>query len=140
VDLTDIAHSSHGSTNAQTGDIENPDALTELATGPKLNWVICGGESGQGARPMHPDWARSLRDQCAAAGTAFFFKQWGKFGPEERAAEWLTQPPEIETGCRITRWPTPENRTLEVMIPSNKKTTGALLDGREHKDFPNARL
>lgn len=44
-----------------------------------LDWVICGGESGHGARPMHPDWARSLRDQCTAAGVPFFFKQWGKF-------------------------------------------------------------
>lgn len=42
-----------------------------------IHWVICGGESGPGARPIHPDWARSLRDQCAAAGVPFFFKQWG---------------------------------------------------------------
>ena len=42
-----------------------------------IQWVICGGESGPGARPMHPDWARSLRDQCAAAGVAFFMKQMG---------------------------------------------------------------
>jgi protein gp37 len=42
-----------------------------------LDWIICGGESGPKARPMHPDWARSLRDQCATAGVAFFFKQWG---------------------------------------------------------------
>lgn len=42
-----------------------------------LDQVICGGETGPGARPMHPEWARSLRDQCQAAGTAFFFKQWG---------------------------------------------------------------
>jgi protein gp37 len=42
-----------------------------------LDWVICGGESGPGARPMHPDWARGLRDQCVAAGVPFFFKQWG---------------------------------------------------------------
>ncbi|MCA1973640.1 MAG: phage Gp37/Gp68 family protein, partial [Caenispirillum sp.] len=44
---------------------------------PPLDWVIVGGESGPGARPMHPDWARSLRDQCAAAGVPFLFKQWG---------------------------------------------------------------
>jgi protein gp37 len=44
---------------------------------PRVDWVICGGESGPGARPMHPDWARSLRDQCQAAGVPFFFKQWG---------------------------------------------------------------
>jgi hypothetical protein len=43
----------------------------------RLNWVIAGGERGPDARPMHPDWARSLRDQCAAAGVLFFFKQWG---------------------------------------------------------------
>ena len=40
-----------------------------------IDWVICGGESGPGARPMHPDWARSLRNQCQAAGVAFFYKQ-----------------------------------------------------------------
>jgi protein gp37 len=42
-----------------------------------IHWVIAGGESGHGARPMHADWVRSLRDQCAAAGVPFFFKQWG---------------------------------------------------------------
>ncbi len=42
-----------------------------------LDWVICGGESGPNARPMHPDWARSVRDQCVTAGVSFFFKQWG---------------------------------------------------------------
>lgn len=42
-----------------------------------IDWVIVGGESGRGARPMHPDWARTLRDQCAAAGVPFLFKQWG---------------------------------------------------------------
>jgi len=46
---------------------------------PRLDWVITGGESGPGARPMHPDWARGLRDQCAAAGVPFFFKQWGEW-------------------------------------------------------------
>ena len=46
---------------------------------PALDWVIVGGESGPGARPMHPDWARSLRDQCQAAGVPFFFKQWGEW-------------------------------------------------------------
>jgi len=49
--------------------------------GPSIDWVIVGGESGPGARPMHPDWARSLRDQCTAAGTPFHFKQWGEWGP-----------------------------------------------------------
>ncbi|MDP2356853.1 MAG: phage Gp37/Gp68 family protein [Beijerinckiaceae bacterium] len=44
-----------------------------------ISWVICGGESGKAARPMHPSWARSLRDQCKAAGVAFHFKQWGEW-------------------------------------------------------------
>lgn len=44
-----------------------------------LNWVICGGESGGGARAMNPAWAVSLRDQCAAADVAFHFKQFGEF-------------------------------------------------------------
>jgi protein gp37 len=43
----------------------------------RVDYVICGGESGAGARPMHLDWARSLRDQCAAAGVPFFMKQMG---------------------------------------------------------------
>lgn len=56
--------------------------------GPILDWVIVGGESGPGARPMHPDWAESLQKQCAAVGVAFFFKQWGQYeadriGPED---------------------------------------------------------
>jgi protein gp37 len=45
------------------------------------DWVVVGGESGPGARPMHPDWARSLRDQCQAADLPFLFKQWGDWGP-----------------------------------------------------------
>ena len=48
---------------------------------PSINWVICGGESGPGARPMHPDWAESVRDQCLEHGVNFFFKQWGCWSP-----------------------------------------------------------
>ena len=60
----------------------------------KLDWVICGGESGPGARPMHPDWARSLRDQCVAAGVPFFFKQWESRVPWQADggfSEWKSQ-------------------------------------------------
>ena len=46
-----------------------------------VDWVIVGGESGPNARPMHPDWARSLRDQCLTAGIAYHFKQWGTWAP-----------------------------------------------------------
>ena len=52
-----------------------------------FDWIIAGGESGPGARPMHPDWARSLRDQCAAAGVPFHFKQWGEWKPISEMTE-----------------------------------------------------
>ena len=60
---------------------EEPEEL------PAIDWVIVGGESGPGARPMHPDWARSIRDQCVAAGVPFFFKQWGEWTPGENAGD-----------------------------------------------------
>mgnify|MGYP002624264222 FL=1 len=53
----------------------------------RLDWVVVGGESGRGARPMHPDWVRSLRDQCLAAEVPFFFKQWGEYLLGERTPE-----------------------------------------------------
>ncbi|RVT96307.1 phage Gp37/Gp68 family protein [Rhodovarius crocodyli] len=55
-----------------------------------IDWVIVGGESGPQARPMHLDWARSLRDQCAAAGVPFHFKQWGTWSPAAWKPERLT--------------------------------------------------
>ena len=53
----------------------------------RLDWVIVGGESGPHARAMHPGWARSVRDQCAAAGVAFLFKQWGEWLPLNQTAD-----------------------------------------------------
>jgi protein gp37 len=53
----------------------------------RLDWVVAGGESGHGARPMHPDWPRSLRDQCAGGGVAFLFKQWGGRTPKAGGRE-----------------------------------------------------
>jgi protein gp37 len=75
----------HGEARATISKIES-ELLRNIATEmldrddarAQIHWVICGGESGPKARPMHPDWARSLRDQCAAASVPFFFKQWGK--------------------------------------------------------------
>lgn len=58
---------------------------------PRVDWVIVGGESGFSARPMHPDWARDLRDQCAAAGVPFLFKQWGEWWPVSQQPEGSTQ-------------------------------------------------
>lgn len=67
------------------GPVDVSDYLDDLTDGgyvpgsAPIQWVICGGESGPGARPMAAEWARGLRDQCTESGTAFFFKQWGAF-------------------------------------------------------------
>lgn len=66
-----------------------------------VDWVICGGESGPKARPMHPDWARSLRDQCQAAGVPFFFKQWGEWLPIDLEGQ-RGHPIDDNSHCRIT--------------------------------------
>jgi protein gp37 len=68
--------------------IFGPGCVNVLRGEPGIDWVICGGESGPNARPMHPDWPVSLRDQCQEAAVAFHFKQWGEWeahqiGPEE---------------------------------------------------------
>jgi len=57
-----------------------------------IDWVICGGETGPGARPMHPDWPRQVKDQCVEAGVPFFFKSWG---------EWAIEHP--ENYCRLSK-------------------------------------
>lgn len=90
---------------------------------PGLNWVIAGGESGPHARPSHPDWFRSLRDQCAAAGVPFLFKQWGEWAPYNRGRHDPTSFADPTTGD------TPVQRF-------GKKLAGRLLDGREHNGFP----
>ncbi len=101
-------------------DLADPD-------NPRLDWVIVGGESGRGARPMHPDWARSIRDQCKATGTPFFFKQWG---------EWRFDIPPGWTGS--TDWPVRGDvkEPFPHMVRVGKKTAGRLLDGREHSAMP----
>lgn len=72
--------------NFRTHDGKRQLELRRPADG-GLHWVIAGGESGHGARPMHPDWACSLRDQCAAAGVPFLFKQWGEWKPVSQMDE-----------------------------------------------------
>lgn len=87
-----------------------------------IDWIICGGESGKAARPMHPDWARSLRDQCVAAGVPFLFKQWGEFSPDEVGPEDL----------RSGRLPPGHVDFLKV----GKKAAGRLLEGRTWDEVP----
>lgn len=85
----------------------------------RIDWVIVGGESGPGARPIHPEWARSIRDQCVAAGVAFFFKQWGEY-----ALNWLND----DAGHKI--------RGSEWMDRMGKRASGRLLDGRTWDEVP----
>lgn len=96
----------------------NPTPECHIASCPMtdiqgISWVITGGESGTDARPMHPDWARSLRDQCQASSTAFFFKQWGDI-------VYISDDPQEKLIVRI-----------------GKKRAGHLLDGRAWQEFPN---
>ncbi|HMN14126.1 MAG TPA: DUF5131 family protein, partial [Bellilinea sp.] len=105
----------------------------------KLDWVIVGGESGPGARPMHPDWARSLRDQCQAAGVSYFFKQRGEWSPVETPlvyginAEGVTYL--LPDGSKGTQLDWYEGRATP-MDRVGKKAAGRLLDGREWNEYP----
>lgn len=64
-----------------TGAVETGTGSVKPDGAPSISQVIVGGESGPGARPTHPSWVRLIRDQCQAAGAAFYFKQWGGWAP-----------------------------------------------------------
>lgn len=108
-----------------------------------IHWVICGGESGPKARPMHPYWARSLRNQCAAVGVPFFFKQWGEWTPGEN----LNRGGRLTTatyGCSRWFYATQTDKQSENCHADDspdlywvgKAEAGRLLDGRSHNEFP----
>ena len=107
----------------------------------KIDWVICGGESGTNARPIHPDWARSLRDQCVAAGVAFLFKQWGEWAPALHDPEYdghvLRQ---TETVGSFDGWKAnvydPDRTEGVNWRKLGKSAAGRLLDGREWNEVP----
>lgn len=101
----------------------------EFYSGPgdafRLDWVVAGGESGPHARLMHPDWVRSLRDQCTAAGVPFLFKQWGEWAPYDRG--------------RTDRSLLPADARNSLDMPlgrPGKKAAGRLLDGRTWDGYP----
>lgn len=107
--------------------------------GRRIHWVIAGGESGPGARPAHPEWFRSLRDQCAAAGVPFHFKQWGEWAnPAQTAHEtdrvlreaWLRSDGTVATGD-VSFF-----GGDEAVYRYGKAAAGRLLDGIEHNAFP----
>ena len=90
-----------------------------------IHWVIVGGESGPGARPMHPGWVRSIRDQCVAAGTSFFFKQWGQWSPTDRGRTVVLKTPGLYD------YP---------LLPVGKATAGRQLDGLTWSEMPRVSL
>lgn len=125
------------------GDGEGP-AYSEPCA--KLDWVIVGGESGPDARPMHPDWARSLRDQCAAATVPFFFKQWGDwtsiYDRDGEDPDWRRCPKpgdwSKERWLNLAGGQGFHGDYLHMMRRVGKKAAGRLLDGTLHSAFPQA--
>jgi len=132
VDLREVCGGHHFQ-NPLTGhrwhDAPEGVASTSDMGGARLDWIVCGGESGKDARPMHPDWARSLRDQCAAACVPFFFKQWGEWFPANPEAKCAS----ATTTDRAVRDLSGGQLSLRV----GKKAAGHLLDGVEHFAYPS---
>jgi protein gp37 len=147
VDLTRVSFGMHRMIDSLAGDLmrvpdDDGDPEVYAAAPGSIHWVIVGGESGPGARPMHPDWVRSLRDQCVAAEVAFFFKQWGAWVPvdEDEATHFVcacgyhdehnSDRHDKHTdgdGCTDSRW---------CIRRVGKKAAGRLLDGREWNEMP----
>ncbi len=114
-----IAVEDHGISDGHS-PVDRPHSLLD-----GIDWVIVGGESGHQARPMHPNWARGIRDQCKAAGVPFFFKQWGEWGPGARCDHTKADYYWFESdGTLVSRF--------------GKKTAGRLLDGAEWSEFPTS--
>ena len=99
----------------------------------RVDWVIVGGESCPGARPMHPDWARSLRDQCEAAGVPFLFKQWGEWAEASASPShaYAISPTGAKRPCEGTH-----SMCETLMERVGKKAAGRKLDGRTWDEVP----
>lgn len=101
--------------------------------GQPIGWVIAGGESGRGARPMSPDWARDLRNQAQAAGVPYLFKQWGEYQPTGYMAIGARQ-----KGCVFVGDPIDDLGHRWEMRRVGKGKAGRELDGRTWDEFPTA--
>jgi protein gp37 len=124
IDLTEWLRDGHPTQD----QVDGPYGMHYLRhSAPRFDWLIVGGESSPSARPMHPDWARSLRDQCAAAGVAFFFKQWGEWGEYEAGDKNWTS---------VANKPDCTEFLLAQMTRLGKQRAGRLLDGIEHNAMP----
>jgi protein gp37 len=124
------------------------DMGIEYGGAPRIDWVVVGGESGNAARPMNPDWARSLRDQCAANGVAFHFKQWGEWGEGDSieatglARHGWWEDDAADGGASRQEWAGPVINGVELasqrpeVFRVGKKAAGRTLDGRTHDGWP----
>lgn len=107
-----------------------------------FSWIITGGESGHGARPVHPDWVRSLRDQAQAAGVPFMFKQWGEWAPCRDDSDGI--PFGIATDFDLPHCP--QSAATHIWgdhvfsLRVGKKNIPRTLDGREWLEVPHAPL
>ena len=132
-------------TAAAHGSVTEYDGLRDI------DWIIAGGESGTGARPMHPDWVRTIRDQCAAAKVPFFFKQWGSWLPWEPdgAPDWRSQNGQIVDGHFLfpadmdgsAQWDDGltyiEDSGHAAFQRVDKKHAGRWIDGATHDGMPD---
>lgn len=118
----------------------DPPTCCECPDPSEIHWVIVGGESTSSARPMHPDWARCLRDQCKEAGVSFFFKQWGEWMPS--AAKPIRNKytgggifllPDGRYGCQGDWW----DGNAAAMDKVGTKASGRLMDDYLHDEHPN---
>ena len=126
------------------------DGCMNMTRDTRIDWVVAGGESGPHARPMHPDWSRSLRDQCASSGVPFFFKQWGEWiGGEfdKHKGKMVCQSAAPGEACGQIFWTNSGKPKVHLFEERNhywtnaaarvgKRATGRLLDGVEHNAFP----
>lgn len=105
---------------------------------PGIDWVVVGGESGPAARPMHPAWARSIRDECTQLRTPFFFKQWGEWAPCELFPPGKYPLHVINSSGTLLQHvlAEPNDRGAEMICRAGKHLAGRLLDGREWSEYP----
>ena len=146
LNLTDVPMPGSGHGHHEFSPIITGNSLKRAdPSSPKIDWVIVGGESGPGARPMHPDWVRSLRDQCTSAGVKFFFKQWGAWRPPKEGEEYSTAMGRAQsvpafiialTGTVHCFENHPTTDGGSAMLRVGKKSAGRLLDGREWDEVP----
>lgn len=125
-----------GGHNEELGFPLEHDRFDALFGPRRIDWVIVGGESGPGARPMHPKWPRALRDQCAYAGVPFLFKQHGEWMPAEHEGDRVTLrfASAAATGPKQPDWHEWPDKQISAKV--GKKAAGRLLDGCTHDEFP----